>query len=302
MTTPTDPSLKNQKSFREHPGFACSGWAFLLIVIGLLGFAVSQIAMAVQAEGGIPLPAIAGAVLGMLCLSGLFTLQPNQAAITSFFGAYSGTVRGQGLSWTIPFFGRQIISLRSRNFNTPTLKVNDKRGNPVEIAAAIVWRIDDTAKARYEVENYEYYVSIQSESAVRRVASGYAYDHAGDDLDEITLRDGGEEVAQALCEELQERLARAGILVEEARFTHLAYAQEIAQAMLRRQQAEAVISARRTIVKGAVDIVEMAIDGLREKQIVELDPARKAALVSNLLVVLCGEAEVTPVVNTGSSV
>jgi regulator of protease activity HflC (stomatin/prohibitin superfamily) len=301
MTKPVDSS-GHHRSIEERSGFACSGWAFLLIVIGLLGFAGWQILMAVQGESSIPGPGVLGAILGLLSMSGLFTLQPNQAAICSFFGAYVGTVRGQGLCWTIPFFGRHILSLRSRNFNTPTLKVNDKRGNPVEIAAAIVWRIEDTAKARYAVENYEYYVSIQSESAVRRVATSYSYDHSADDHEEITLRDGGDEVAEALQKELQARLAPAGIFVEEARFTHLAYAPEIAQAMLRRQQAEAVISARRTIVKGAVDIVDMAIEGLRERQIVELDSARKATLVSNLLVVLCGESEVTPVVNTGSNV
>ncbi len=301
MTKPVDPS-GHSRSIEERSGFACSGWAFLIIVIALLGFAGSQIFMAVRGESSIPGPGVLGAILGLLCMSGLFTLQPNQAVITSFFGAYAGSVRGQGLCWTIPFFGRHTLSLRSRNFNTPTLKVNDKRGNPVEIAAAIVWRIEDTAKARYAVENYEYYVNIQSESAVRRVATSYSYDHAADDHEEITLRDGGDEVAEALQKELQARLAPAGIFVEEARFTHLAYAPEIAQAMLRRQQAEAVISARRTIVKGAVDIVDMAIEGLRERQIVELDAARKATLVSNLLVVLCGESEVTPVVNAGSHV
>jgi len=154
MTKSTEPPAV-RKGIVEHSGFSCSGWIFLLIVIGLLGFAVSQISMAIRGDESLPVPGVIGAILGLLCMSGLFTLQPNQAAITSFFGAYVGTVRGQGLRWTVPFFGRHTISLRSRNFNTPTLKVNDKRGNPVEIAAAIVWRVEDTAKARYEVENFE---------------------------------------------------------------------------------------------------------------------------------------------------
>ena len=238
-------------------------------------------------------------LLGFFFLKGLFTLQPNQAAVTSFAGAYMGTARGSGLRWTVPFFRKRKISLRSRNLITPTMKVNDLRGNPIEIAAAIVWRVSETAAATYDVEDYKRYVHTQSESAVRRLASTYAYDDQ-DDEGEITLREGGEEIVNGLRQELQDRLEQAGILVEEARVTHLAYAPEIAQAMLRRQQAEAIIAARTKIVKGAVDIVEMAIDGLRDKGVVDMDEDKKAALVSNLLVVLCGETEVTPVVNAGT--
>jgi regulator of protease activity HflC (stomatin/prohibitin superfamily) len=190
------------------------------------------------------------------------------------------------------------ISLRARNLNGDRLKVNDKRGNPIEIAAVVVWRVQDTAEAMFDVDDYEHYVQVQSESAVRHLASQYAYDHGEEN--EVTLRSGVDEVSQALTRELQERLDKAGVVVEEARLTHLAYAPEIAQAMLRRQQAEAVIAARQKIVHGAVSMVEMALRELAEKHVVSLDDERKAAMVSNLMVVLCGESEVHPVVNTGT--
>ena len=190
------------------------------------------------------------------------------------------------------------LSLRVHNFNSPTLKVNDKRGNPVEIAAVVVWRVEDTAQAVFDVEDYESYVQVQSESAIRSIASLYAYDHGEEH--ELTLRGGGDEVAHALKKELEVRLAKAGVVVEEARLTHLAYAPEIAPAMLRRQQAEAVIAAREKIVLGAVSMVEMALDELAKKNVVKLDEERKAAMVSNLLVVLCGTEEASPVINTGT--
>jgi regulator of protease activity HflC (stomatin/prohibitin superfamily) len=190
------------------------------------------------------------------------------------------------------------LSLRSRNFNSERLKVNDKRGNPVEIAAVVVWRVQDTAQATFDVEDFENYVRVQSESAIRHLASSYAYDHGEEN--EVTLLSGVDEVSQALKQELQARLEKAGVVIEEARLTHLAYAPEIAQAMLRRQQAEAVIAARQKIVHGAVSMVDMALRDLAEKQVVQLDDERRAAMVSNLMVVLCGEAEVHPVVNTGT--
>lgn len=239
-----------------------------------------------------------GLIVSFIFYGGLFTLQPNQAAVLTLLGAYKGTVRTSGFRWTNPFNKRTKISLRARNLNGDRLKVNDKGGNPIEIAAVVVWRIEDTAQALFDVNDYEEYVRIQSESAVRHLASSYAYDHG--ERDEVTLRSGVDEVTVALTQELQERLRKAGVGVEEARITHLAYAPEIAQAMLRRQQAEAVIAARTKIVHGAVSMVEMALNELAEKQVIQLDEERKASMVSNLLVVLCGESEVHPVVNTGT--
>src|SRR5882672_985102 len=266
-------------------------------------------------------------------LSGFFTLQPNEARVLVLFGDYKGTVRNSGFHWGNPFYtngprpmgvfaqaaemqsklagmkagtasssrkslGRNKISLRARTLNGDKLKVNDKRGNPIEIAAVVVWRVGDTAQATFDVENYENYVSTQSESALRHLASLYSYDYGEEH--EITLRSNVGEVSQALRAELQERLAKAGVVVDEARLTHLAYAPEIAQAMLRRQQAEAVIAARQKIVQGAVSMVDMARRELAEKHVVVLDDERKASMVSNLMVVLCGEAEVHPVINTGT--
>ena len=241
------------------------------------------------------------AIAGGLVLSGLYMLQPNEAGILLLFGKYVGTDRGGGLRWANPFYKKQKISLRAHNLASEKLKVNDKRGNPVEIAAAIVWRVWDTAQASFDVENYDQYVRIQAEAAVRHLASSYAYDE-GDDLTpgEITLRAGQDRVAQSLIRELTDRFAQAGIAVEDAKLTHLAYAPEIAQVMLRRQQAEAIIAARSKIVHGAVSMVEMALKGLSERGIVQLDDERRAAMVSNLLVVLCAESEVQPVINTGS--
>jgi len=261
-------------------------------------------------------------VLGGIFSGGFFTLQPNEARVLVLFGAYKGTVRTSGFHWANPFYSRgggwtmvpkgdgkgvtlasgggrkYKISLRLRNLNGDKLKVNDKRGNPIEIAAVVVWKIQDTAQAMFDVDDYENYVRIQSEAAVRHLANSYAYDH-GEEA-EITLRSNLDEVSAALRTELQARLAKAGVAVEEARLTHLAYAPEIASAMLRRQQAEAVIAARQKIVHGAVSMVEMALRELAEKQVVNLDDERKAAMVSNLMVVLCGESEVHPVVNAGT--
>ncbi|MCU0723713.1 MAG: SPFH domain-containing protein [Planctomycetes bacterium] len=263
------------------------------------------------------------AVLAALLLTlGLFTVQPNEGRVLMLFGKYVGTVREEGFQWANPFSvtrgsmtsvkepgsqnvklvmkNRYRVSLRARNFETSTLKVNDQRGNPIEIGAVVVWKVMDTAQALFEVDDYENYVQIQSETAVRHLATSYPYDHNEGGEKEPTLRDGGDTLCEALKRELQERLSKAGVQVLETRITHLAYAPEIAALMLRRQQAEAVIAARQKIVHGAVSMVEMALKELSEKKVVELDEERKAAMVGNLLVVLCGESEAQPIVNAGT--
>lgn len=276
---------------------------YLWLVLGLAPLAASvYLFVNVPAFGprGLIL-AILLVLVGALILAGLYMLQPNEAAILLLFGEYKGTDRAEGLRWANPFYKKQKISLRAHNLASERLKVNDKRGNPIEIAAAIVWRVRDTAQASFDVEDYEQYVKIQAEAAVRHLASSYAYDE-GEDLHEgdITLRAGQDKVAQSLVRELTERFDQAGIVVEDAKLTHLAYAPEIAQVMLRRQQAEAIIAARSKIVHGAVSMVEMALRGLSERDIVHLDDERRAAMVSNLLVVLCAESEAQPVINTGT--
>lgn len=233
-------------------------------------------------------------------LRGFIIINPNEANVMVLFGTYKGTIKESGFHWVNPFYLRTFISLRARNMNGQSLKVNDKIGNPVEIAAVIVWQVEDTAKAVFEVDDYTKYVSIQSEAAVRHLAGTCPYDNFEDEDADVTLRGGDNKVNVLLENELNERLAPAGIKVMEARISHLAYAQEIAGAMLRRQQATAVVAARRLIVEGAVGMVEMALAKLSEREIVQLDEERKAAMVSNLLVVLCGDKEVNPVVNTGT--
>jgi len=286
---------------------AVNGWLFLLVTIATYAAGiyvlVTTVGNATSHHGGVTNPSDASFGVLLLLVAvvfscGFFTLQPNEAAVLLLFGAYRGTVRQSGFLFTNPFNKKHKISRRARNLNGDKLKVNDKRGNPIEIAAVVVWRVQDTAQAMFDVASYENYVRIQSESAVRHVASSYAYDDG--EPNELTLRGGSDEISAALTRELQDRLAKAGVQVEEARLTHLAYAPEIAQAMLRRQQAEAVIAARQKIVHGAVSMVEMALRELSEKKVVNLDEERKAAMVSNLLVVLCGESEVHPVVNTGT--
>jgi regulator of protease activity HflC (stomatin/prohibitin superfamily) len=285
-----------QSANREVTIQVATGWLMLPVVLVML---FGWIAVFLLFRNPyFTITGLLAAVFSIVLLPGFFTLQPNEARVLILFGAYKGTVRTSGFHWTNPFYSKRKISLRTRNLNGDKLKVNDKGGNPIEIAAVVVWRVDDTAQACFDVEDYESYVRIQSESAVRHVASSYAYDHGEEN--ETTLRSGAVEVAQALKTELHERLSKAGVHVEEARLTHLAYAPEIAQAMLRRQQAEAIIAARQKIVHGAVSMVEMALRELAEKDVVRLDDERKAAMVSNLLVVLCGEAEVTPVVNAGT--
>jgi regulator of protease activity HflC (stomatin/prohibitin superfamily) len=240
------------------------------------------------------------AVNFILVLPGLIIVNPNESKVLTLFGKYIGTVKSDGFFWVNPLTSKKKLSLRARNLNGQQLKVNDKMGNPIEIAAVIVWQVNETAKATFAVENYLQYVNIQSEAAVRHLANSFAYDNMEDESAEITLKDGAEKVSILLEQELNERLSRAGIDVIEARISHLAYAQEIASAMLQRQQATAVIAARRLIVEGAVGMVEMALEKLSQKGIVELDEERKAAMVSNLLVVLCGDRHVQPVVNTGT--
>jgi regulator of protease activity HflC (stomatin/prohibitin superfamily) len=297
--------MNTTASNRESETGTINGWLMLVVTIVLLLAGVALFVLAiVHASSGHEFPT-AQFVLGLLAqllaaflMGGFFTLQPNEARVLILFGAYRGSVRPSGFHWTNPFNKKLKVSLRARNLNGEKLKVNDKSGNPIEIAAVVVWRVRDTAQATFDVQDYENYVRVQSESAVRHIANAYAYDHGEEH--ETTLRSGVEEVSLALTKELQERLAKAGVVVEEARLTHLAYAPEIASAMLRRQQAEAIIAARQKIVHGAVSMVDMALKELAEKQVVNLDEERKAAMVSNLLVVLCGESEVHPVVNTGT--
>lgn len=308
---------------------AINGWVMLVFNLLLLfGGVALFVPVALARNPALLLLPMLLVGLAILLLGGHFTLQPNEARVLILFGEYRGTVRESGFYWANPFYSRRRggsalqvvtpstqsghpaasaalhskfgtkISLRARTLNGDRLKVNDKRGNPVEIAVIVIWRVENTAKAVFDVEDYESYVGTQAESALRHLASEYAYDRGEED--EPTLRSSVDEVSEGLKRELQERLDRAGVVVEEARITHLAYAAEIAQAMLRRQQAEAVIAARQKIVQGAVSMVEMALRELSEKHVVELDEERKAAMVSNLLVVLCSESEASPVINTGT--
>src|SRR5262245_15079455 len=292
-------SLQTSPS-QERPLGTLNGWFMLLVALALLCAIVMQFVANIRGPASLArwLAVVGQIVLFALLLPGFFTLQPNEARVLMLFGSYRGTVRPSGFHWTNPFNTRLRVSLRSRNLNGEKLKVNDKRGNPIEIAAVVVWRVEDTAQALFDVENYEHYVAVQSESAVRHLANSFAYDQGEEH--EVTLRSGGDEVASALRRELEERLNKAGVVVEEARLTHLAYAPEIAGAMLRRQQAEAVIAARQKIVLGAVSMVKMALSELARKDVVKLDEERKAAMVSNLLVVLCGTEEAAPVINTGT--
>jgi regulator of protease activity HflC (stomatin/prohibitin superfamily) len=274
---------------------SASGFIFIALCIVSMILGVYLIKELIQSILGILL-----IIIGLLCLMGLTIINPNEAAVVTFFGKYQGTIKTNGLRWVNPLFLKKKISLRARNLNGQKLKVNDKMGNPIEIAAIVVWRVNDTAKASFEVDNYISFVDIQSEAAVRKLAVTYAYDNNEDENATIYLRDSSGEISQVLEAELHERLELAGIEVIEARISHLAYASEIAGAMLQRQQASAVVAARKQIVEGAVGMVEMALAKLSEKNIVDLDVERKAAMVSNLLVVLCGEHNVTPIINTGS--
>lgn len=274
-------------------GFGMLGLTLLAFVIatGALFFITSVGALALTF-------AVLSAFTGLFILCGFYFLNPNQAAAIQLFGEYRGTDRHTGLRWVLPWLSRKKISVRVHNVTSETVKVNDLRGNPVEIATNVVWRVTDTAKALFDVEDYAEFVDIQIESAVRVIGGRYPYDDI--EHDEITLRGDSNQVSDELETELQERVLQAGVIIDECRLTHLAYAPEIAHAMLRRQQAEAVVAARMRIVEGAVGMVEMALDKLNERDVIHLDDERKAAMVSNLLVVLCGERDTQPVVNTGS--
>jgi regulator of protease activity HflC (stomatin/prohibitin superfamily) len=279
-----------QKSV-ERAGGGFNGWPAAFVILAALASAIALISAG--SSVGVPL-----LITGVLFGSGFYTLQPNMAAVLTLFGRYQSTDRGQGLRW-VPFWQfRKIISLRARNVTSEKLKVNDKGGNPIEIAANVVWRVDDTARAVFDVDKYKEFANIQIETGLRAIASKYSYDHAEDD--QPTLRGSGDHIAEELRVELQERVGVAGIAIDDARFSHLAYAPEIAGAMLRRQQAQAIIEARKLIVEGAVGMVELALAQLSERNVLELDQERKATMVSNLMVVLCSDHDAQPVLNTGT--
>jgi regulator of protease activity HflC (stomatin/prohibitin superfamily) len=292
---------KSGAAHDEFPIGTANGFLALVVALLLLVAGGLLIANSISSYGvrwGLFASGIVLLIVAVLTLAGLYTLQPNEAAIIQLFGAYRGTSRVPGLRATNPFYSRKKMSLRARNLNGERLKVNDKRGNPIEIAAVVVWRVVDSAEAVFEVDDYKNFVQVQTEAAVRNLATSYPYDAHVDG--EIALRSHTTEVAERLKVEIQDRLAKAGVAVIEARISHLAYAPEIAGAMLRRQQASAIVAARTRIVEGAVGMVEMALDELARKHVVELDSERKAAMVSNLLVVLCSDQHTQPVVNTGT--
>ena len=277
---------------------ARSGSGYFLLVVLLLLQLVSGAAIFFM-PGFLKIAAILVAIVVFICWFGFYMVQPNQGKVLQLFGQYAGTDRTTGLRWANPFYSKQSVSLRVRNFESGRLKVNDANGNPIEIAAVIVWKVVDTAEAVFEVDDYENYVTIQSEAALRNLATTYPYEHDAED-ERLSLRSDSNAIAQQLKNEVQDRLQKAGVDVLEARLSHLAYAPEIAQAMLQRQQASAVLAARKIIVQGAVGMVSDALDQLKALEVVELDAERKAAMVSNLLVVLCGDQQAKPVINAGT--
>jgi regulator of protease activity HflC (stomatin/prohibitin superfamily) len=290
---------------RERAAWTTSGYLMLAVFLALLAFLVWRFFGFAGAPpedpaevGGFVVTNIVGIVLLILIAKGFYMIQPNQAVAITLFGSYRGTDRNTGLRWIWPWMGKRKISVRANNLISERIKVNDLRGNPIEMAAQVVWRVVDTAQALYDVDDYKAFVVVQIEAAVRTIGSRYPYDDFTHK--EVTLRGNHDQVGAELRTELIARLQLAGITVDECGFTHLAYAQEIASAMLRRQQAEAVVAARKTLVEGAVGMVEMALAMLSEKNVVELDDERRAAMVSNLMVVLCGERDTQPVVNTGT--
>jgi regulator of protease activity HflC (stomatin/prohibitin superfamily) len=286
---------------RERERQTTSGMLMLVVFLTFMVVAGFSFVRAVRSgDDGttVAVTSVAVFVLSVLGLTGLFTVAPNEGRVLQLFGAYRGTARDEGLRWANPFYTKKRISLRVRNFESQRLKVNDTDGNPIEIAAVVVWKVVDTAEAVFEVDDYENYVKVQSEAAVRNLATRYPYD--AHEEGHMSLRGSTDEVAKGLKAEIQDRLAKAGVEVIEARISHLAYASEIAAAMLRRQQAGAIIAARQKIVEGAVGMVDMALDLLAKSDRVRLDEERKAAMVSNLLVVLCADREAQPVVNTGT--
>ena len=271
-----------------------------LVVLPILTLLFGWLFIRFAPTGNVVLSALymVGFVITMICYKGFFMVHPNQAKVLQLFGTYVGSVRQTGLRWANPFYSKEPVSLRVRNFESGQMKVNDSSGNPVDIAAVVVWKVVDSAEAMFEVDDYESFVQIQSEAALRNMATSYPYEaHEGE---EIALRSHPQAIAEKLREEVQDRLDKAGVEVIEARISHLAYAQEIASAMLKRQQAQAIVAARSQIVNGAVGMVKMALTELKEQGVVDLDEERKASMVSNLLVVLCGEENAQPVLNTGS--
>ena len=295
MAPSASPSLQ---SSREQAASTSSGYVMLVVLLVIL-FGGGLWALASRGPGSMAI-VILSVILVVLIAKGFYMLQPNQAAVVTLFGSYRGTDRAAGLRWVWPWMGKEKVSVRANNVISDQIKVNDLRGNPIEMAAQVVWRVTDTAQALFDVHDYKAFVNVQIEAAVRTIGSRYPYD----DFEhlEVTLRGNSEQVSSELRTELINRLRVAGITVDECGFTHLAYASEIAGAMLRRQQAQAVVAARKAMVEGAVGMVEMALDMLATKKLVELDVERRAALVSNLMVVLCSERDTQPIVNTGAGV
>ncbi len=281
--------MKEERIFK-----ASSGYLFLILGLLLLAATIWLFIGEIFWLGAI------SALLGILCLAGLMVVNPNESMVMVLFGAYRGTVKKNGFWWANPFYSRKKISLRARNFDSEPIKVNDKNGNPIKIGLVLVWKVEDTYKAAFDVDNYEHFVLVQSDAALRKLAGLYPYDNWEGHEEEITLRSGGEEVNDELEKEVSDRLKIAGIYVIEARINYIAYAEEIAGAMLRRQQAAAVVAARFKIVEGAVSMVEMALEQLSEKKIIDLDEEKKAAMVSNLMVVLCGDKDPNPIINAGT--
>jgi regulator of protease activity HflC (stomatin/prohibitin superfamily) len=278
-----------EKSFTARSGYLFLMLEFVILALAITGF-ISEIIV----------PSVVLVAAFILIAPGFIAVDPNQSYVLILFGAYKGTIKDNGFFWVNPFFVKKKFSLRARNFNSEPIKVNDKLGNPIMIGLVLVWKVEETYRAAFGVDEYEHFVVVQSEAALRKLAGMYPYDNIEDDHAKITLRDGGEEVNSVLENEIRERLEIAGIHVIEARINYIAYAQEIAQAMLKRQQATAIVAARFKIVEGAVSMVEMALEELSKREIVALDEDKKATMVSNLLVVLCGDKEATPVVNTGT--
>lgn len=278
-----------EKLFKPSSGYIALLFAALFLIFAIVSFVTLN-----------PIPGVVMIFLLVLLVPGFISVDPNQSYVLILFGEYKGTIKDNGFFWVNPFFTKKKFSLRARNFNSEPIKVNDKLGNPIMIGLVLVWKAEETYRAAFGVDEYEHFVVVQSEAALRKLAGLYPYDNIEDDHAKITLRDGGEEVNHELESEIRERLDIAGIHVIEARINYIAYAQEIAQAMLKRQQATAIVAARFKIVEGAVSMVEMALDELNKREIVSLDEEKKATMVSNLLVVLCGDKEATPVVNTGT--
>jgi len=278
-----------EKSFTPISGYIAFLICALLIIISIAGLAVTKAT-----------PFVFTLLLGIIMAPGFFFVNPNGSRVLVLFGKYIGTVKKNGFFWANPFYYKKSISLRARNFDSERVKVNDKIGNPILISVILVWRVKDTFAAAFEVDDYENFVRVQTDAAVRKLAGSYPYDNFDDEQAEITLRSGLDEVNENLEKEIEDRLAIAGIEIQEARIGYLAYAEEIANAMLRRQQATAIVAARHKIVEGAVSMVEMALEQISEKQLIDLDEERKAAMVSNLMVVLCADKDVSPVVNSGT--